>query len=194
MSLRDQLLQKLRDKEYRDAFVSEYIFSRIPLKIRAMRDNHKMSQAELGERAGIAQPWVSKLEDPNYGRLTISTLLRIASAFDVALYVDFAPFSEILNRSSNLSLDSFEVKNFDEELEFGHFEVQSPAVTESVYSATQVVNIEDFKKALAGKEQEAALVSQRPMSNPSVPAPKQPEGGWIYAASGGNPGEMPRIR
>ncbi len=112
MNLRSQLLKKFTDKEYRDNFVQEYIFSRIPLKIKSMRDARDMSQQELGQMAGIAQPWVSKLEDPNYGRLTLSTLLKIASAFDVALNVDFVPFSEILNRSSSLSENDFAVPSY----------------------------------------------------------------------------------
>jgi hypothetical protein len=36
----------------------------------------------------MAQTWVSKLEDPNYGKLTISTLLKVASAFDVGLQIE----------------------------------------------------------------------------------------------------------
>ncbi len=117
MNLRNQLLKKFGDKEYRDNFVQEYIYSRIPLKIRAMRDERHISQHQLGEIAGIAQPWVSKLEDPNYGRLTLSTLLKIASAFDVALHVDFVPFSEILNRSSSLAEDSFAVSSYAKDKE-----------------------------------------------------------------------------
>jgi len=114
-NLRAQLLEKFRDKEYRDAFVQEFIFSRIPLKIRAIRDKRGMSQAELGEKAQVAQAWVSKLEDPNYGRLTLSTLLKIASAFDCGLFVDFVPFSRILNEATIMSPQSFDVPAFDDD-------------------------------------------------------------------------------
>ena len=65
-NLHNRILDKLQNKECRDAFVGEYVFSRIPLKIRAMTDARDMSQGELGQMAGIAQPWVSKLEDPSY--------------------------------------------------------------------------------------------------------------------------------
>ena len=55
----------------------------------------------------MAQTWVSKLEDPNYGKLTISTLLKVASAFDVGLQIDFVPYSKVLSdavyRTSGLS-------------------------------------------------------------------------------------------
>jgi transcriptional regulator with XRE-family HTH domain len=162
MSLRDQILGKLNDKEYRDAFVSEFIFSRIPLKIRAMRDSLGMSQSELGRKAGIAQPWVSKLEDPNYGRLTISTLLRVASAFDVGLYVDFVPFSEILDRSSNLSPESFRVRPFDEEMRSGCFE-RPVGVSEPIAAPvpSRVVNIGDFMRGDAQRAASLDLTGPR---------------------------------
>ncbi|SRR5258708_2631557 len=109
------LQKKLKNKEYRDSFAAEYIYSRIPLKIRAMRERRRLSQQELGRLAEVKQEWISKLEDPNYGRLTLSTLLKIASAFDVGLNVDFVPFSEIFYRSTHLSNEDFDVASFDEE-------------------------------------------------------------------------------
>lgn len=117
MNLRTQLLEKFKNKQYRDSFVAEHIYSRIPLKIRAMRDRRKMSQKELGALAGVKQEWISKLEDPNYGRLTIATALKIASAFDCGLSVDFVPFSQILEGASTLNRESFDVPTFEEELQ-----------------------------------------------------------------------------
>jgi len=109
------LQKKLKNKEYRDSFAAEYIYSRIPLKIRAMRERRHLSQQELGRLAGVRQEWVCKLEDPNYGRLTLATLLKIAAAFDVGLNVDFVPFSQVLDRSTHLSSQDFDVASFNEE-------------------------------------------------------------------------------
>lgn len=115
-SVREQLVRKLQSKEYRDAFTAEQIFSHLPLKIRSLRESRHLSQKQLGEKAGVAQAWVSKLEDPNYGKLTLSTLLRLASAFDVGLEVDFVPFSRVLDRALKLSPESFEVRSFAEDV------------------------------------------------------------------------------
>jgi transcriptional regulator with XRE-family HTH domain len=162
MNLRNQLLEKFADKEYRDTFVQEYIFSRIPLKIKTMRDAREMSQQELGQKAGIAQPWVSKLEDPSYGRLTLSTLLKIASALDVALHVDFVPFSEILNRSSSLSENAFAVASYANDKELVPFVAQGRDKGTSETSDTKkpdvrnVMPINQYDAALRGKEQEKA--------------------------------------
>jgi len=90
------------------------------MKIRAMRERRKMSQNKLGAAAGVKQEWISKLEDPNYGRLTISTLLKIASAFDCGLSVDFVPFSQILNGATHLSPRSFDVPSFSEDEALNH--------------------------------------------------------------------------
>ncbi len=115
-SAREQLREEFRHKEYRDSFVAEHIFGRLPLKILALREARGLSQKELGDKIGVAQTWVSKLEDPNYGKLTLSTLLRIASAFDVGIEVDFVPFSKVLDDALGLSPESWKVASFAEDL------------------------------------------------------------------------------
>jgi transcriptional regulator with XRE-family HTH domain len=113
MSLvRQNLAAKFTDKAYRDAFVAEQIFSRLPLKIRYLREEQGMTQRKLGEVAGMAQTWVSKLEDPNYGKLTISTLLKVASAFDVGLQIDFVPYSKVLSDAVYRTSGAFFVPKF----------------------------------------------------------------------------------
>jgi transcriptional regulator with XRE-family HTH domain len=110
--VRQNLVAKFNDKAYRDAFVAEQIFSRLPLKIRCLREEQGMTQRQLGDIAGMAQTWVSKLEDPNYGKLTISTLLKVASALDVGLQVDFVPYSKILGDALRVNGTSFSVPRF----------------------------------------------------------------------------------
>lgn len=92
----EELASKCKDKEYRDLFVAEYTYERLPAKVHFLRERKEWTQKQLGDKAGMAQPWVSKLENPNYGKLTIATLLKIAAAFDVALVIDFVPFSRLL--------------------------------------------------------------------------------------------------
>jgi len=112
-SVRQDLVAKFNDKEYRDSFVAEQIFSRLPLKIRYLREEQKLTQKQLGTLAGMAQTWVSKLEDPNYGKLTISTLLKIASALDVGLQIDFVSYSKVLDNAMRLTGASFSVPRFE---------------------------------------------------------------------------------
>jgi len=118
-SHREQFIRKFSDKAYRDSFVAEHIYSRLPLKIRTLRESRGLSQKDLGERIGAAQTWVSKLEDPNYGKLTLSTLLRLASAFDVGLEVDFVPFSKVLDNALDLMPQSWQVPSFEDDVRYG---------------------------------------------------------------------------
>ena len=112
---REQLIRKFRDKGYRDAFIAEHINSRIPLKIRALREGPWPEPEKVRRKIGVAQTWVSKLEDPNYGKLTLSTLLRLASAFDVGIEVDFVPFSKVLDDALGLTSESWNVSSFGED-------------------------------------------------------------------------------
>jgi transcriptional regulator with XRE-family HTH domain len=118
ISVKEGLAEKFKNKEYRDAFVAEQIFSRLPLKIRSIREDQELTQRQLGELADMAQTWVSKLEDPNYGKLTISTLLKLASAFDVGLHIDFVPFSKVLDGAMRLRSESFCVLKFADDKGF----------------------------------------------------------------------------
>jgi transcriptional regulator with XRE-family HTH domain len=89
------LISKLHDREYRESFVSSLINSTIAYQIRYLRKNENLDQAELGVLAGMKQAAISRLENPDYGNLSVNTLKRIAKALDVGLIVRFAPFSEV---------------------------------------------------------------------------------------------------
>lgn len=117
---REKLIASLKDKKYRDAFVSEHIDTGLPFQIKELREKAGWSQEELGSRAGMHQERISTLEDPNYSKFTLKTLKRLASAFDVALMVVFVPFSKLVDWESNLSPESlhplpFERDNFSRE-------------------------------------------------------------------------------
>jgi len=64
-SVRQQLLQSFRDAEYRHAFVNERLRASVALQIRALREARQITQTKLGEAIGMAQTWVSKLENPD---------------------------------------------------------------------------------------------------------------------------------
>ncbi len=91
------------EKAYRDATVREHTRIGIPYQIRALRQQRGWSQEELGDRSGKPQNVISRLEDPEYGKLSLKTLLEMASAFDVALLVKFVPFSRFRTEFDDLS-------------------------------------------------------------------------------------------
>jgi transcriptional regulator with XRE-family HTH domain len=117
---RQKIIEDLKDKEYRDAFVTEHINTGVPFQIRALREQkgREWTQKELGIRTGMAQETISRVEDPNYGKLTLKTLKRLASAFDVALMVRFIPFSELVEWELHLAPDSLKALSFEDESYF----------------------------------------------------------------------------
>jgi transcriptional regulator with XRE-family HTH domain len=87
------------------------------LQIRALREQRHMSQTELGHAIDMAQTWVSKLENPDYGKMSVTTLLRLAHAFGTDLEIKFRPFSTTIDRLSKQSDDYFLVPSFKDEFE-----------------------------------------------------------------------------
>jgi transcriptional regulator with XRE-family HTH domain len=116
-----RIIEKLKDREYRDAFAKEHIDTGIPFQIRALRkqQGRKWTQKQLGKRAGMAQETISRIEDPNYGKLTLETLKRLASAFDIGLMVRFVPFSELVDWEVSLTPTSLEAASFDKDFYSG---------------------------------------------------------------------------
>lgn len=117
MNINSSLVGELREKEYRDAYVESQIRMTLPLQIRELRKRREWTQPELAERAGMGQPRISELEKPGERRLTVETLLRLASAFDVGLQVRFVPFGELIDWGEGIDIDNFNVQPFQEELD-----------------------------------------------------------------------------
>jgi transcriptional regulator with XRE-family HTH domain len=116
---RQQLLQSFRDPEYRHAFVNERLRASVALQIRALRHSRGMTQKDLGEAIGMAQTWVSMLENPDYGKVTVATLLRLAEAFDIDVEIKFRPFSRALETLPEQGPEYFSAPSFAEEFELG---------------------------------------------------------------------------
>jgi len=108
-------------KTYRDARVASQIRNGLAFQIKALRDAHGWSQRDLGERVGMAQETISLLENPNYGKFTLRTLLRLASTFDVAILVRFGPFSELVNWESHLTADDLAPPSYADDLGMDEF-------------------------------------------------------------------------
>lgn len=106
-----------KSREYRKAFVAAHVRNGIAFQLRAMRDARRWDQKEVARRLGNTrlQPVISRYENPDYGKFSVSTLLELAAAFDVALIVRFAPFREVIRWESGLSETSLNVPSFDEE-------------------------------------------------------------------------------
>jgi transcriptional regulator with XRE-family HTH domain len=128
------LLNSLKDREFRSAFNLENVYTTICFQIRARREQRDMSQGTFGKLAKMAQERISILEDPNAdSKPTLNTLLRLADAADVGLEVRFVPFSDVLLHSVHTDIHALEVDSFDEEL---------PAIEEQIAYEVAVESLE----------------------------------------------------
>jgi len=91
------LLEKLTDKEYRDAFISEEIDVGLPMQLRSMRESRGWKQQYVAEKTGTKQPRFSLMEKAGYGNFSLNTLKKLASLFDVGLIVSFVPWGEMVD-------------------------------------------------------------------------------------------------
>ncbi|MGH6851239.1 MAG: helix-turn-helix domain-containing protein [Methylocella sp.] len=106
---------QLTDKEVRDEFVADQIRTRIALLVRALREQPERhwSQTELGKKMGKPQNVVSRLEDPDYGKMNLQTLLEAAAAFDLPLWIDMPEWEDWLTKIRDVPKTGFKRNSFD---------------------------------------------------------------------------------
>ncbi|MBI4298924.1 MAG: helix-turn-helix transcriptional regulator [Chloroflexi bacterium] len=114
MNKYQQLWKSLENQEYRRAFTND-IGTGLAFQIRLLREQNEWSQEELAQKITKRQETISQWENPDYGRYTLNTLKELATAFDVALIVKFAPFSELVDWTGTLTPQRLAPPSFDKE-------------------------------------------------------------------------------
>lgn len=114
--------RRLSSKEYRDAYVEETINNRLAAQIYSLRVQRGYTQTDLCDLTGMKQPRISALEKSCRG-VTLKTLRRLASAFDVALVVKFVPFSELIKETAGRRIDHPIPKFPDDTLGLSEFRI-----------------------------------------------------------------------
>lgn len=113
-TLTEKLLNKLRRRSYRAAYVDENVRTSIAYQVRALREQRGWSQKKLAEVLGKPQSVVSRIEDPDYGKLSVQTLLEIAEALDIALLIRYVSFPDFITSMINVSPEALGADSFDE--------------------------------------------------------------------------------
>jgi transcriptional regulator with XRE-family HTH domain len=110
---KDKLTNELKNKQYRDAFVSAHVDIGIPHQIRILREQRGWTQQDLADRTAGKQAWIAKIENPNYTGFSLKTLKKLASAFDVAIIVRFVPISNLVKWELEISPESLQALSFE---------------------------------------------------------------------------------
>jgi transcriptional regulator with XRE-family HTH domain len=109
------LWAKLRNRKYRAEFVAAQVKRGIPFQIQTLMKQKEFSQEKLAAESGLTQGVISRAANPDYGNLTLNTIIKIAAGLDVAFVGKFVPFSELGKWFTTLSEEAVRVKSFEEE-------------------------------------------------------------------------------
>jgi len=192
LNSKESLLKRLSaSKEARERFVSSHVDKGYAYQIREMREQKELSQTELGAMVGMNQNAIHRLESPEYGRATITTLKRMAAAFDVALIVRFVPFSQLINWVSGtpfvdngLSSASLAAPSYDEEKESGAF---LPLPAFSAQSVTISANPDFWTVRSSGTHGDLFHQILQESTQRYVPAPDETANPLIYIGNSVTP-------
>lgn len=117
--------ERMHEKEYRASFAESNVDSYIATQIRVLREQRELNQQQLADLAGMKQSRISALEDVNYCRWSISTLKRLARAFDLRLHVSFEPFGSLLGDEAKLTAANLRRPSFEDDPAFSGWVVQT---------------------------------------------------------------------
>jgi transcriptional regulator with XRE-family HTH domain len=137
----EAFILQLSDKKFRDEFVADQVRLHTAMLIRALREqpNRDWSQTELGREMGKPQSVVSRLEDPDYGKLSVQTLLKVAAAYELPLWIDFPEWEEWFQRIGEVPNSKTCRRSFDAE----RFSKQ--AMPSNIYNMGSNINYTDIR-------------------------------------------------
>lgn len=96
----ERLRAQLQNREFREAYVETAVYADLAAQVQALRRQRGLTQNELSSRAKLPQKTLSNVENPIDGpsaaNWVLGTLLKIATALDVRLQVDFLPYGTLL--------------------------------------------------------------------------------------------------
>lgn len=90
-----RIWERIFDKEYRENYMEEVVFSDIAAQVFSIRQHRGWTQSMLAEKIGVGQSKISAIESRNHN-ISLKTLLKISNALDIALDVKLVSFSDFV--------------------------------------------------------------------------------------------------
>lgn len=150
-SLREDFIFNRNEKEYRHGYAEEILNISIGTQIKVLREQREWTQAELGIEADITQPMASRYENVNYSAWSLTTLKKLARAYDVWLDIRFRSFGELVKTIEEFSEKTLQVPKFSEDTFFKPQLILNGLT--QVQHGDNVVSIDKLRKGLTGKTQ-----------------------------------------
>lgn len=110
-------LKKFDRKDYRDEYLETTVRAGLAYQIRALRAKLDLSQSEFAVLTDKKQSTISRLEDTEYGRVSVQTLLDIAKAVGVAVVIRFVDYPTFLGFAGKMSTPQLQPDTIMESLE-----------------------------------------------------------------------------
>jgi transcriptional regulator with XRE-family HTH domain len=177
--LRATLYEEFKDEEYAHAYCDEFLNMYVSTQIRSLREQRGWKQEYLAEQANMKQTRISLLESVNYSSWSVSTLSRIARAFDLRLKVSFEEFSTIIE--DIYSFSRLRLERTSREPDIARAQRIHSAETEG-----SIVGLYQFAMQKTGANQYASPSGETkpsPLLEKTIPAGQLIENAdWRYAA------------
>lgn len=147
----DKVKKSFKSKEYRHAYVDEFLDVSIATQIKILRQQRKWGQKHLAKLVGMEQPRISVMENVNYSSWSINTLRKLAKAFDLTLRVSFESFGDRIKEIERFNRKALERPSFKDDSVFAEaeaVEVKVTAATKALPDAQERESLEAIKQLL----------------------------------------------
>jgi predicted XRE-type DNA-binding protein len=153
-----------RDKIYRHVYANGFVDSKIATQLKVLREQLFGTQERLAEAAGMRQARISVMEDVNYSSWSISTLRRLAKAFDLYVDVEFKEFGTLERQLDEFSRSHLSRRPFNGDPVF-----QEVGSHHTVDETAAPIDLNLVLEATAGRCNVAATVTAGNSSAKSLP-------------------------
>jgi transcriptional regulator with XRE-family HTH domain len=109
----EALIRQLEDPEERNEYVAALVRARLATLIRSLRAERGLSQKQFAEEIGTTQSVISRIEDPEYGKLSLQTVFEVAAALGLPVFIDLPEWEDWFRMMEHGSPMTLHRRSFD---------------------------------------------------------------------------------